>query len=193
MRRSDCTLPAPFRQWDGPVTRCDWPVLISYYGCMAQVCALSVSLSQDYLLLCLDCWDPCVWDFYSTDGFESGRILCESRAQQLTASWDKRLYYIGAFTSIDHQNPRVDYVFVFLARHYGLHRMLRHTRLHSDSLVQNAFQETEEKLNWYGTATTMFTNIRVTPGNDPTGQYELSVLVSRLISVLLRNKRERGG
>ena len=55
--------------------------------------------------------------------------------------------------------------------------MLRHTRLHSDSLVQNAIQETEEKLNWYGTATTMFTNIRVTPGNDPTGQYELSVLV----------------
>lgn len=145
------------------------------------------------LLLCLDCWDPCVWDFYSTHGFESGRILCESRAQQLTASWDKRLYYIGAFTSIDHQNPRVDYVFVFLARHYGLHRMLRNTRLYSDSLVQNAIQETEEKLNWYGTATTMFTNIRVTPGNDPTGQYELSVLVSRLISVLLRNKRERGG
>ena len=177
MRRSDCTLPAPFRQWDGPVTRCDWPVLISYYGCMAQVCALSVSLSQDYLLLCLDCWDPCVWDFYSTDGFESDRILCESRAQQLTASWHKRLYFIGAFTSIDHQNPRVDYVFVFLARHYGLHRMLRHTRLHSDSLVQNAIQETEEKLNWYGTATTMFTNIRVPPGNDPTGQYELSDLV----------------
>lgn len=71
--------------------------------------------------------------------------------------------------------------------------MLRNTRLYSDSLVQNAIQETEEKLNWYGTATTMFTNIRVTPGNDPTGQYELSVLVSRLISVLLRNKRERGG
>ena len=49
--------------------------------------------------------------------------------------------------------------------------MLRHARLYSDTLVQNAFKETQEKRKRNGSTTAMFKNSGVPPWNDSTGQF----------------------
>lgn len=52
---------------------------------------------------------------------------------------------------------------VSICRYYGMHWMLRHARLYSDTLVQNAFKETEEERKRDGSTTAMFTNSGVPP------------------------------
>ena len=48
-------------------------------------------------------------------------------------------------------------------RYYGMHWMLRHVRLHSNTLVQNALKETQEKHKRDGSTTAMFKNSGVPP------------------------------
>ena len=52
---------------------------------------------------------------------------------------------------------------VSIFRYYGMHWMLRHARLYSDTLVQNALKETEEKHKRNGSTTTMSKNSGVPP------------------------------
>ena len=77
MRRSDCTCQHPSGNevdWQRVSLRniiidCDWPVLISCDGYMEQVCAQRLAFVR-LPICCLDCGDPCVWEFYSTDAFD---------------------------------------------------------------------------------------------------------------------------